>query len=88
MPGGSISSFNIEVQSPIDGSKLSFVVDGSMFDGRSSTEVSTLIKKQIGRQMRDAGRVFFNTISILIIIAYLVDAATVSCLRCGTVEHF
>lgn len=55
MPGGSISSFNIEVQSPIDGSKLSFVVDGSMFDGRSPAEVSTLIKKQIGRQMRDAG---------------------------------
>ena len=56
IPGGSISSFNIEVQSPIDGSKLSFLVDGSMFDGRSPSEISVLIKKQIGRQMRDAGK--------------------------------
>ena len=55
IPVGSIGSFDVDVQSPVDGSKLIFTINASGFDNKSSDEVSILIKEQVAKQMRDAG---------------------------------
>ena len=45
----------MQVDNPVDGSKIKFSIDQSFFGGKDQSECATLIRSEIARQMKDAG---------------------------------